>query len=202
MMYFNAVGNNKLDYKKARLLLFAIPVVVLLNQFLNPGVFDPSAFGKIQIQTSPRLQIHSRDIRLLWALNRQEASGKAVIGSRYEPGFYRRYVRGNKKFTALEKRYGGRAIASSYGPWQIMYVTAYEMGYRGNPQDLANAATSLPYVMKYLDFLRKKLGDRDRAVISAYNAGLRGVGTNPVYTGKVIAYLKQAPDSWPVYGNS
>lgn len=174
---------------------------ILLNQLLNPGTFDPRAFGSIQIQTAPRLQIHSKDIRLLWALNRQEASGKAHAKSRYEPGFYRKYVRGEKKYAHLEARYGGRAVSSSYGPWQIMYLTAYNMGYRGKPADLGKADVSLPYVLKYIEYLRKKLGN-DRAVISAYNAGPGGVGTNPGYTSKVIAYLKQAPSDWQVHGTS
>ena len=188
--------------KKLRLFLISAPVVLALNQLLNPGVFDPGSFGAVRIQTPPRIQIQSRDIKLLWALNRQEASGKARIQSRYEPNFYRRYIKGKKKYAHLEARYGARAIASSYGPWQIMYLTAHEMGYRGRPEELANAETSLPYVVKYLDFLRKKLNNNDRAVISAYNAGPGGVGTNPAYTSRVIAFLKKAPSDWQVHGTS
>ncbi len=202
MMYYNRINEIKLDVKKLRLLLVAIPVAVLMNQFFNPGTFDSRAFGPVQIQTAPRLQIHSRDIKLLWALNRQEASGKSRIHSRYEPAFYKRYIKGKAKYAPLEARYGARAVASSYGPWQIMYLTAYEMGYRGKPEDLGKAEVSLPYVLKYLDFLRKKLGQNDRAVISAYNAGPGGVGTNPAYTAKVIAYLKKAPADWRVHGTS
>lgn len=202
MILNNSIDNIKLDGKKLRLLLVALPLAVLLNQFLNPGTFDSRAFGPVQIQTAPRLQIHSKDVKLLWALNRQEASGKSHIHARYEPGFYKRYIRGKAKYAALEARYGGRAVASSYGPWQIMYLTAYEMGYRGKPEDLGKAEVSLPYVLKYLNFLREKLGNNDRAVISAYNAGPGGVGTNPRYTAKVIAYLKKAPNDWRVHGTS
>jgi hypothetical protein len=202
MMYLNNIEYRLLDVKKLRLLLVAVPLAVVLNQGLNPGTFDSRSFAPVRIQTAPRLQIHSRDIKLLWALNRQEASGKAKIHSRYEPGFYRKYIRGNKKYAHLEKTYGARAVSSSYGPWQIMYLTAHEMGYRGKPQALSEPSVSLPYVIKYLDFLRKKLGDNERAVISAYNAGPGGVGTNPGYTSKVIAYLKSAPSDWQVHGTS
>lgn len=201
-MQFISGYNIKLVVKKVRLLAVFIPLTVLLNQTLNPGIFDTRAFGPVQIQKTPRLQIPSGDIKLLWALNRQEASGKATIASRYEPGFYNRYIKGRKKYRHLETRFGGRAVASSYGPWQIMYLTAYEMGYRGKPEDLSNAATSLPYVLKYVNFLRKKLGNDPSAVISAYNAGPGGIGSNPRYTSKVIAYLRNAPSDWTVHGTT
>lgn len=194
--------NNCLLNKSILRVFTALPLVCLLSQVLEPAMVGAQSFAPIRIQTTPRLEIRSGDIKLLWALNRQEASGRAKIHSRYEPGFYRRYVRGNKKYASLEARYGGRAISSSYGPWQIMYLTAYEMGYRGKPQDLSDASVSLPYVIKYIDFLRKKLKGDERAVISAYNAGPGGVGTNPVYTRKVTAYLKQAPTDWQVHGTS
>jgi hypothetical protein len=201
-MQITTFDTLKLDITKFRLALISIPLAIVLSQLILPSTFDSRAFTPIQIQTAPRLQIHSNDIKLLWALNRQEASGRSQIHSRYEPGFYRRYIRGNKKYKALETQYGARAIASSYGPWQIMYLTAYDMGYRGKPQALSEASVSLPYVLKYLDFLRKKLGNNERAVISAYNAGLGGVGKNPTYTSKVIAYLQKAPDTWSVHGTT
>lgn len=203
MIYIDSDYKIKLNDKKLKLLLVSIPVAILLNQTLNPGIFDSRAFAPVKIQkAAPRIQVHSKDVRLLWALNRQEASGKARIQSRYEPGFYRRYIKGNQKYSHLETRYGGRAVASSYGPWQIMYLTAYEMGYRGKPEELSRAEISLPYVLKYLEFLRKKLKGNERSIISAYNAGPGGVGTNPRYTAKVIAFLQKAPDTWQVYGTS
>ena len=201
-MRIDLIHIKKLDFKKLRFLAVSIPLIVVLNQLLNPGVFDPHSFGAIQIQTAPRLQIHSRDVKLLWALNRQEAGGKSMANSRHEPRFYNRYVKGKSKYASVDARYGARAVSSSYGPWQIMYLTAYDLGYRGKPEELADAATSLPYVLKYLDFLRQKLGDNDRAIISAYNAGPAGVGTNPTYTSRVIAFLKSAPDDWSVHGTT
>lgn len=196
--------NSTLKLINKKLTLQAVSFLVLwaASQILHSGVVDAQSFAPVQIQTAPRIQIRSGDIKLLWALNLQEASGRAKIRSRYEPGFYRRYVRGNKKYAALEARYGARAVSSSYGPWQIMYLTAYEMGYRGEPEALSDARVSLPYVIKYIDFLRKKLKGDERAVISAYNAGPGGVGTNPGYTRKVLSHLAKAPSDWKVHGTS
>lgn len=132
---------------------------------------------------------------LLWAIHQQEASGKVQVPSRYEPQFYERYIKGNSEFAQAVKRYGKEAVASSYGPWQIMYPTAVEMGYQGRPGALSDAAISLPYVIKYLRKLETKFGDDTAKIIHAYNAGpgsVRANGLAPArtpYTSKVLAYL-------------
>ncbi|MBF0254429.1 MAG: lytic transglycosylase domain-containing protein [Candidatus Omnitrophica bacterium] len=146
------------------------------------------------------LSIAAFETRLLWALNAQEASLRRFVMPRYEAGFYRRYLRNNPEFAQDEKRWGRVAISSSYGPWQIMYATAKQFGYRGDPRNLSHAFVSLPYVVRYLRYLSGKFDGRVDRIVSAYNAGPGGVGSNPRYTRNVLDYLSRAPEAWTVYG--
>ncbi|MCA9395546.1 MAG: lytic transglycosylase domain-containing protein [Candidatus Omnitrophica bacterium] len=150
--------------------------------------------------TGTQQGLSSEDRKILWALNQQEASGRSEVQSRYEPNFYRLYLQNNALFKAAEIKYGSKAISSSYGPWQIMYTTAVEMGYRGDPSSLAKASVSLPYVLRYIEKLKRRFDGNIQKVISAYNAGPGGVGTNPKYTSRVMGFYQKAPSTWRVYG--
>ena len=50
----------------------------------------------------------------------------------------------------LHKTWGSWA-ACSYGPWQILYVLAWEVGFRGAPGDLWTAAGSVEWVIRALN---------------------------------------------------
>lgn len=41
--------------------------------------------------------------------------------------------------------------ACSFSPWQILFITAYSLGYRGAPRDLELAANAIPYVIKFFN---------------------------------------------------
>lgn len=138
--------------------------------------------------------------KLLWALNMIEASGSAKAKKRHEPNFYKKYLKGKKQWSESEKKWGAEAISSSYGPWQIMYPTAVQYGYKGSPSDLEKPEVSLPFVQKYVGSLSKKFNGDIEKVFSAYNAGEGGVGTNPDYTKKALDHYKRAPSYWIPYG--
>ena len=134
--------------------------------------------------------------KLLWALNMVEGSGQKKVKSRHEPNFYNKYLKGKKEWADAEKRYGAQAISSSYGPWQIMYSTAVQYGYKGTPTALSDPKVSLPYVQKVAGKLNKKYSGNLEKVFSAYNAGEGRVGTNPEYIKKAMDHYKRAPSYW------
>lgn len=91
------------------------------------------------------------------------------VEAAYLPGgaYYRRSLAVR---TAYRKY--GKAAAASWGPWQLMYPTAHELGFRARPLDLADAAVSLPYVVEYLNrrvfcWTPLDLGD----IADGYNSG-------------------------------
>ncbi len=55
---------------------------------------------------------------------------------RYEPLFYKRYIKNQKQWKKSPYYKAPRRIAASYGLVQIMYTTAYRVGFRGEPEDL------------------------------------------------------------------
>jgi len=94
---------------------------------------------------------------------------------RYEPAFYERYLSDNDEWQRRIEHHGWQIchVASSWGLMQIMFVTAWERGYRGNPTDLTAPETNLLYGAMHLAWLL----DRYEGVsgmadaVAAYNAG-------------------------------
>lgn len=192
----------KIDYiktLKSLIFLLIFGFLTFSAQAYETSAISQSLYGN-RNQSAP-VKLSPDDRKILWALNQQEASGRSSVEPRHEPAFYERYLRGNGLFRAAEMKYGAKAISSSYGPWQIMYTTAVDMGYRGNPQDLSDPSVSLPYVLRYIDKLRERFDGDIQKVISAYNAGPGGVGTNPKYTNRVMSFYQKAPSTWRVYGS-
>ncbi len=155
--------------------------------------------------------------KLLWALNQVEASGKEFVSSRYEQGLHALYLKNNKQWDEKKQsawkekidKFGLKAVFSSYGPWQMSYVKASEMGYKGRPQDLADPEVSLPYVVRYVEHLNEKFNGDLRKIASAYNGGVGAIKKdkkgnvkfiNPEYVRKVIGSYKKAPQRARIYG--
>lgn len=76
--------------------------------------------------------------------------GSRWQAARYEPA----YARGGRYYTREQwprvHRYESLA-ACSYGPWQLMYPVACELGYDGPPWGLVQPGASAPYVVQLLN---------------------------------------------------
>lgn len=94
---------------------------------------------------------------------------------RYEPAFYDRYLRDNEEWQRRIEEHGWQIchVASSWGLMQIMFVTAWERGYRGDPSALVIPELSLLYGMKHLAWLfaRHEGVSGIEDAVAAYNAG-------------------------------
>lgn len=91
---------------------------------------------------------------------------------RYEAGFLKKY--GNSgKMSELRKRFSDKEAASSYGPYQIMLVVAYEHGFKGTPRELSNATVNQALAWTVVSHLRKRHRGDTRAVFKAYNGSDR-----------------------------
>jgi len=185
--------------KKAALEAFALLAAGVCILGTTQGIPAQEALSQIIIPAGPHGPM-PEEAALLWALNQQEASGRQFVRARHEPRFYEKYLKANQQYEKAGDDFGVHAISSSYGPWQIMYSTAVQMGYEGPPQGLSHAFVSLPYVLKYLRRLHKEFNGDIKKIVSAYNAGPGGVGTNPRYTKRVLELLSEAPAYWSVYG--
>lgn len=119
------------------------------------------------------------------AVKQVESSGGTNVGPRYEPVFQRRYLQGKPQWEALAKRYGWKAVSSSYGPWQIMYPVAVELGFTGSPAELADPAINRQYFdKKFQRDYQATRGDLQKTLLR-YNGG-----GDPTYPQRVLQFLK------------
>jgi soluble lytic murein transglycosylase-like protein len=130
------------------------------------------------------------DPKLLAAQVKVESNGESD-SLRFEPAFYRTYIRGNADAKAA--RFGPLA-ACSFGPLQIMLETACEIGFVGQPWDLFTPAIGLEWGAKYLaSLLVWAHGDYAQA-LAAFNGGKGGNEKlpfrNQAYADKVLAMVK------------
>lgn len=133
--------------------------------------------------------------KLMAAIKQVESSGGLNKNSRYEIGIknslLKRYNVLNLNVKNAIDKYGVEAVATSYGPWQILASTAYDLGYVGSPIDLSNENVSKKWAIKYINnIINSSKTNNVQDVISAYNAGLGNIGHNPEYIQKVLKYYE------------
>jgi soluble lytic murein transglycosylase-like protein len=90
---------------------------------------------------------------------------------RFESGFYKRYIKNNKRFKSHLFYDEPKIIAASYGLMQIMFTTFEELGMKEilDPEILYDPETNINYGVKYLK--RKiSLYGLELGIIS-YNSG-------------------------------
>jgi len=94
---------------------------------------------------------------------------KPLFEKSYYKGGY--YYKKSKQVRDLVKRFG-RAAAKSYSSWQILFVVAWELGFRGTPEELDNDEIAIIYVIKFLNnrvlkYNPKSIDD----IFDGYNSG-------------------------------
>lgn len=96
----------------------------------------------------------------------KESSGRADA-FRFEPAFWAKYLAGKPEYLNEEPR----RVASSYGLMQVMYSTAREHGYSGDPELLFNIPINLEIGCTVLAALWAWAGGDKRKALAAYNGG-------------------------------
>lgn len=128
---------------------------------------------------------HGLDPDLVEALVEQESNGWASA-FRYEPVFWTRYLEKNPAY----KDRNPREVSASYGLCQVMFSTAVDLGFTGQPWELFAPAVSLDYGCRHLAALMAwarglytGLGSEERtrvtqSALAAYNGGKTGNAPN------------------------
>jgi hypothetical protein len=140
--------------------------------------------------------------RLLGALAVVESAGGRNWQPNFEPAFWRDGRYWNAHLAELQNRWGQgadpemrpwceKAVACSWGPWQVLYVVAEELGYDGPPWGLTAPAVCLEYAIRLINrrIAPKVLADTPHGIVvqvaGRYNAG--GNWQSPV----AAAYIKK-----------
>lgn len=128
---------------------------------------------------------HGLDADLVAAVVEQESAGR-FHAYRYEPNFYARYLADKPEYAGREPR----EIAASYGLMQVLYTTALEHGYTGEPWglfdpvvNLGMGCTVLAALLawaraQYVGLASKEAAAVTRSALAAYNGGKKGNAPN------------------------
>ena len=140
---------------------------------------------------------HGLDPLLVEAVIQQESSGHPDA-FRHEPGFFLRYVKNNTRFSGAD----ARRVASSYGLMQVMYPTAVDHGFDGEPEELFLVPINIEIGCRVLAKLMARFKGDTLLVLAAYNGGPGNVHAKiPLeYARKVLlrhATFQQARNSRP-----
>jgi soluble lytic murein transglycosylase-like protein len=106
----------------------------------------------------------------------QMESGGDKNAFRYEPGFYKYYLENNATWQNLmiERNYTEKQVSSSYGLMQLMYPTAWMLGFREDPEELYNPYKNIHLGTKYLKQLLDKYDGNHFLALAHYNGGSTG----------------------------
>jgi soluble lytic murein transglycosylase-like protein len=116
-------------------------------------------------------------------------SGGLANAYRYEPAYWARYIQHHKSDHL--RLMHPRRVAASYGLMQVMYPTAYSLGFRGEPEELFLPQQSLLYGVRLLgEHLSWSQGHLD-AALAAYNGGRKGNAGPPYRNGVYLAKVKK-----------
>jgi hypothetical protein len=122
---------------------------------------------------------------LLWAIYRSEKYDKHNRVPRYEPAFAPAGTYYASHVKELYELWGVFA-ACSYSNFQILFVTAAELGYKGPPLALDHDSVALPWVVRYLQERVLETGAKTvEEIADAYNSGTHLDGNVPT------AYIKR-----------
>jgi len=109
---------------------------------------------------------------ILWAVYRCEKYAKHSHVPRFEkaytPGGY--YYERSEMVRQEYERWGSWA-ACSYSNFQILYITARELGYDGPPLALDKDSVALPFVVKLLRRIISRGAVTPEEIADAYNSG-------------------------------
>lgn len=73
-------------------------------------------------------------------------SGLMQRAFRHEPGFWDRYLKNNPEWNWRDRA----EVSSSYGIMQLMYTTAWQLGFRGSGEDLYDPVVNIELGSKLL----------------------------------------------------
>lgn len=138
----------------------------LKSPYKSLGHKDIDRWGGLASQVAKQEGLSADQAKALMATVATESSGNPE-SYRYEPGYEKRYVKGKPNYNQYYEKYGEGASAS-YGLGQVMYPTAVDLGYEGDPEGLYDPATSLSYAAKYI---KRNQAATPEEIATLYNTG-------------------------------
>ncbi|MGE5357625.1 MAG: transglycosylase SLT domain-containing protein [Bacteroidales bacterium] len=122
------------------------------------------------------------DPALVEAIIAVESSGRANA-YRYEPNFFKQYLAANPRYAATNPE----RTSASYGLMQILYSTAVQLGFAGDPEYLFVPSVNVQLGCAYLAKMFKRAEGDLRQAVARYNGGGNWQAPGPqLYADRVI----------------
>jgi len=123
-----------------------------------------------------RLELHEGEPEGVWVLY------ALFLNERYNkdnpvPRLEKAYCPGGRYYSDRQWKVYGEDSAKSFSNWQIMYPTAFELGYRGMPHELDDDAVAIRWVVELLNrriIRRARINDQVvtlEELLDGYNTG-------------------------------
>lgn len=137
---------------------------------------------------------------LLQAIAMQESTYGQNNNPRFEPA----YAPGGLYYKAthvknLYEKYG-RDAACSWSSFQIMFITAFELGYREKPSDLKHDSIAIHWIIKYIEKRIFRFDpDKLEQIFDAYNSGsFRDKNIPKEYITNCLRYYEIIEKNFPI----
>lgn len=149
---------------------------------LKKKAHTPDELTSIIYENYSKIDAPGIDARkLLITIAKMESSFGADCRPRFEPAYYPGglYFKKSKELQFAFEHWGA-LVSFSYGPFQIMWVVAHELGFPNHqpPLDLWSGHFSAPFVVKYINRSISKGATKVEQILATYNGGL-GALKNP-----------------------
>lgn len=132
---------------------------------------------------------------ILWAVYGCEHYTKRYYAPRFEPAYAPGglYYRNSKEVRDAYEKWG-KSAACSYSNFQILYITATELGYEGPPLGLDRDSLAIPFVIKYINERIFARGAKTvEQVADGYNSGTHLDRLKPIkYMARFRRYYDKA----------
>lgn len=148
--------------------------------------------------------LYARKYKLKRLLLKAVASVESSLNERayrFEPGFWERHLKNTPEWSGQDPN----VVSASYGLMQLMWTTAWQLGFRGNQEDLWNPVYNVELGAKLIRMLLDNVVSTEHAsfywlsplsiTLARYNGGGRG---NPDTNGELRnqAYVNKVMKRW------
>lgn len=168
------------------------PLAIPDPRDVEQAVAEAIAHEAALLRTGPNVNA----VAVLRAIAEMETNGGARWGATlhesaycYGGSYYKAQTPGGQGLRDLSVPWGCLAH-QSFGPWQVLFVTAWENGFRGDPVALRDPAVSAPVVVAILN---RRVGDTSSApqpedFFRAWNGGNLASAAAQPYADKALQH--------------
>lgn len=151
------------------------PYLTLITNSLKKRMYEPAEIDKLCLLSAGAIKTELDGFKILRTIVKLESAYGADCRPRFEPAYYPggMYFRKSKMLNDGYENWGS-LVSFSYGPFQIMWVKAAELGYpiSASPLDLWSGYISCPFVVELINDANSRGVKKLEEILAVYNGGM------------------------------